>query len=525
MPREDRGFMTSPALKEFVKGLRRHPRIRGRCRQCGASWEELRESATEGLRVAAEGFTRSLGFEGGSGDGREVLMTGHQPEFFHPGVWIKNFVTHVLAEELGLIGINVIVDNDSAKRVAVRVPVFSGERASVITATLCSAEGGLAYEEVEGEGLRAAEFAEELREAVKGGALEGPTAETTQLLREEAGDAEGLVEYVTRVRGTLERRLGFGNLELPVSLLSEGVSFRRFASHIISSPWEFAECYNSALRRYRRENNVRSSRRPLPDLESSSERVEVPFWVWRKHSQRERLFVRRVGGCIGLSDPVGKQEEAGWEEGQCSEAAQALEGLDDRGWKLRPRALSMTAFLRSFASAGFIHGIGGGKYDEVTDSFLQDFFGLGPAPYCVVSATLLLPIARRGVLPAAVREQERVLRDFRYNPQRHGDEKGKEECFRRLAEEKFAWIENDPRPGDEARRRFEKIRELNGRMLEKIQADFRREKDRLGRMREDMKFDKIASDREYGFILHPMDEVKEFFSEVLSRMREGATGR
>jgi len=525
VPREDRGFMASPALNEFVKGLRRHPRIKGRCPRCSASWEELRESAAEELRTAAEGFTRSLGFEGWPGDGREVLMTGHQPEFFHPGVWIKNFVAHTLAEELGMIGINVIVDNDSVKHAAVRVPVVSGERASVISATLCKADGRLAYEEVGPESLEPAEFAEELREAIESGALEGISAETTQLLREQTGEADGLVEYVTKVRGRLERRLGFGNLEVPVSILSETASFRQFASHIVSSPWEFAECYNSALGRYRRENHVRSSRRPLPDLESARDWVEVPFWAWRKQSQRERLFVRRAGGRIGFSDPVGEQEEVRWEEGDCGEAAKALGALGDRGWKLRPRALSMTAFLRNFASAGFIHGIGGGKYDEVTDSFLRDFFGLEPAPYCVISATLLLPIARRGVSPAAVKEQERVLRDFRYNPQRRADEKGKEECFRRLAEEKFAWIESDPRPGDEAKRRFEKIRELNGKMLEKIRADFRREKDRLERMREDMKFDKIASDREYGFILHPMGEVKEFFSEVLSRMRKGATGR
>jgi len=497
----------------------------GQCPNCGASWEELRQSVTRELRDGAVRFTRSFGFEPTSSDTAHILMTGHQPEFFHPGVWIKNFVVSALARELGFAPLNVIVDNDSAKHTSVRVPALGGDKATTRSATLATGVSDLAYEEVGAEKLRAKEFVEELRETTRDGTTEAAAASTIRLLSEEAKRATDLVGLVVGVRCNLEREMGFGSLELPVSALSETDGFRKFAAHVLSTPWDFAECYNSALKRYRQENHVRGKRRPLPDLARSRDNAETPFWTWQRNSQRERLFVKRDGDRIRFADPISRDGNTGWDEGNCDEARAALASLAQRGWKVRPRALSMTAFLRSFGSTGFIHGIGGGKYDEITDSFLSEFFGLEPLPYWVVSATLLLPIPLKHVAPRAVTEQRRLLRDFRYNPQRHAGKKREDEKFRALVEKKSEWIRTDPAPGEEGRRRFEDIRRLNKEMLQVIQTDLRRERERLQKMEEDVRFDAIAGNREYSFILHPLNEVKEFFTEALSRMRGSSTDR
>src|SRR5207244_11160094 len=58
--------------------------------------------------------------------------------------------------------------------------------------------------------------------------------------------------------------------------------------------------------------------------------------------------------------------------------------------QLRPRALTLTLFARVCLGDFFIHGIGGGKYDEVTDVIIRDYFGLDPPAYQVLSATLHL---------------------------------------------------------------------------------------------------------------------------------------
>ena len=54
------------------------------------------------------------------------VLTGHQPELFHPGVWVKNFAVAGVAGRCRAVGLNLIVDNDIPKSAAIRVPTGSG---------------------------------------------------------------------------------------------------------------------------------------------------------------------------------------------------------------------------------------------------------------------------------------------------------------------------------------------------------------------------------------------------------------
>ena len=44
-----------------------------------------------------------------------LLLAGHQPELFHPGVWIKNFALARLAREHGTVPLSLIIDSDTAR--------------------------------------------------------------------------------------------------------------------------------------------------------------------------------------------------------------------------------------------------------------------------------------------------------------------------------------------------------------------------------------------------------------------------
>jgi hypothetical protein len=59
---------------------------------------------------------------------RPLVVTGHQPELFHPGVWIKNFVTASIAAASGGVGLNLIVDNDIPKSSSLMVPAIDAGR-------------------------------------------------------------------------------------------------------------------------------------------------------------------------------------------------------------------------------------------------------------------------------------------------------------------------------------------------------------------------------------------------------------
>ena len=68
----------------------------------------------------------------------------------------------------------------------------------------------------------------------------------------------------------------------------------------------------------------------------------------------------------------------------------------DSPLKIRSRALITTLWARLVLGDLFLHGIGGAKYDQLTDLLIERFFGLTPPGFMVLSATLHLPIEGRG---------------------------------------------------------------------------------------------------------------------------------
>ena len=64
-----------------------------------------------------------------------IVMTGHQPELYHPGVWVKDFLLQRLADETGAAAVDLVVDSDGFDAVAVicAVPDARGARAAAST--------------------------------------------------------------------------------------------------------------------------------------------------------------------------------------------------------------------------------------------------------------------------------------------------------------------------------------------------------------------------------------------------------
>src|SRR5207248_7394239 len=87
------------------------------------------------------------------------------------------------------------------------------------------------------------------------------------------------------------------------------------------------------------------------------------------------------------------------------------------GIKLRPRALITTMYARLVLSDLFIHGIGGAKYDELTDLIIRRFFSIEPPGYITATATFRLPIDRPNVSLDDLRRSVQRLRDLRYRPE------------------------------------------------------------------------------------------------------------
>jgi hypothetical protein len=315
-------------------------------------------------------------------------------------------------------------------------------------------------------------------------------------------------ERFAAARRAIERRWGVVQQEVPMSRVCQTTAFAWFVVSILDRIEHFHSAYNLVLSAYRRTHGIRSRSHPVPDLAYAEQWFEAPFWAWRRgQPRRNKLWVRREGS--GWKLRVGGEA---WPLTPCrhfEDAVEMLRALEARGCKIRSRALTTTMFARLFLADVFIHGIGGGIYDELTDRIINGFYGI-PAPgFLVLSATLLLPLPR---YPDAARQAvalARQARDLAYKPERFVTD-GPEAT--QLILTKHNWIAHTGATHAERVERFQRIRAINGRLIpyvlplqQQVEADHREQQRRAAA-------DAVAGRRDYAFCLHPEEMLRSFFS-------------
>ena len=126
VPREDGGLLAIPNLCDAPEAAvrnREHRAYNG-CQILGVPLKQFRQHACDESLVAAERYTsRILGRDCGLSPAGPLIATGHQPDLFHPGVWVKQYAASELARRCNGVGLNLIVDSDMMRSHRIRVPV------------------------------------------------------------------------------------------------------------------------------------------------------------------------------------------------------------------------------------------------------------------------------------------------------------------------------------------------------------------------------------------------------------------
>ncbi|QDS97745.1 hypothetical protein [Adhaeretor mobilis] len=451
-----------------------------------------------------------------------LVVTGHQPTLMHPGVWLKNFAAGRLAKRVQGTALNLIIDNDLCPAPSFRVPTGTVDSPRVSQVPWDSPMAGVPFEERfvsdrsiwESFGKRATETIRPL--------VAKPMLETwwPQVLKETAGGLPAGLR-LAQARHQTEQEWGLRNLELPQSRVCNTRAFRFFLSGILQDLSHFLAAYNRALSDYRRAHKLRNHAQPLPNLDEDGDWMEAPFWVWTKENpQRHPLYARPQPDCVELTDRQGWRANlplAGNSEFDI--AVEALEALEIAGTKIRSRALTTTLFARVFLADLFIHGIGGGKYDQVTDSLCRDFFGFEPPSYAVISGTLQLPIDHPSGNAVEVRQQRNQLREYKFHGEKHirASELSEveRESFEKAFNQKRAAIElrKTPENAAERHRIIESANSVMRRLLETRRVEAENCLEQLtGRVR----VNRILDSREYAFCLFPQTGLREFLLDFHS---------
>jgi len=444
-----------------------------------------------------------------------LFVAGHQPELFHPGVWFKNFVLDRVAREHQAVAVNLLIDSDTIKHVSLRVPGGSLEAPVAESLPFDAAADEIPYEErdIEDRGLFAS-FGERAAEQIRPIVPDPLLRQYWPMARERAAATRNLGACLAQARHQLEGEWGLRTLEIPQSQVCAMPSFHWFTAHLLAQLPRFRTVYNDAVDAYRLVNHVRSANHPVPNLALDGEWLEAPFWLWSASApRRRRLFVRRHAGGMTLTDRRRIEFDLPLIDGaDASAAVDVLAALPERGVKLRSRALVTTLFARLVLADLFLHGIGGAKYDQLTDELVRQFFGLEPPGFLVLSATMHLAPAAAATTPNDLRRLDRELRDLEYHPEayleqlRLPDEAPVDIAHWLALKTRWRSVEQTR---ENARERCHAIRAANEALqawTEPRRRELMRERQEAARQ---ARATSVLTSREYAFCLYPESTLRE----------------
>ena len=391
----------------------------------------LRGSARRRLVDAAQQYTLRLsvlareagvvlpetGVLTGDADGDPVVMTGHQPVLFHSGLVWKYLCTERAASDASAVAVSVMIDVDEGDPTAFEYPHGEGGNAldrSINEATLSKSESLYCFstfrsvEEQTNEIRRVTAGFEHILSPAQQAAFD----ETVSNLQRLAAGGASPMEASIICRWA--DGIGSGISELPLSSICAFPEIQQLAATVLKEPLRFAGRYNGLLEKFREHHSIRNEANPFPNLRQQHGLQEMPFWVIDVSTQqRRKLSVQIVGDQITL---FGDGEAL--VATNTGEFTETVDTLLPRGVQIVPRGALVTAFLRLLFADLFVHGVGGGRYDQFTDLILRDWWDVEPPPFTVASAT-------RYLLTDARKELQRLdsvsdqMRDLRFNPQRY----------------------------------------------------------------------------------------------------------
>jgi hypothetical protein len=493
----------------------------------GRKVARLREQARREVVHLARDFLRRHGLGDGlaprpaDGDAEArppLVVTGHQPELFHPGVWVKNFAAAAIARACDGLSLNLIVDNDIPKDSAIRVPAFQEGRLRSIPVEFDRWPGEIPYEDwnVRDESMFAS-FPDRVRRVLDGAAADPLLDDFWPRAAGRRGDVAGVGLRFGLARREIEAAWGVSNLELPLSAVCQTDSFLWFASHLIAQLPRYQAVHNECLARYRAAHHIRSRHHPVAALGRVDDWLEAPFWVWRAGEPRRRALLARQRPRVVELRIAGEPEVLAslplHPEGEACCAVERLRELPARSIRLRTRALTTTMFARLLLGDLFIHGIGGAKYDELGDEIIRRFCGFEPPGFLTLSLTLRLGLPIHPVSPDDLLTVNREIRDLTFNPDRHLPEPFPEE-LRRTIGIKRAAIAGPVTSRGERAARARAIRRCNDAMQPWVQVIRGELADRRRAIREGLRSNRIARSREFASVLHSESRLESVMRDM-----------
>ena len=437
----------------------------------------------------------------------KIVMAGHQPTLFHPGVWYKNFLLSELGDRFNAAAINLVVDNDNCGSANIYVPTTDDSKTKLRPIALDLPDAQLPFEERKIQDRSTLDsFAARAKQAIAPIVEQPIVSELWAEVINNVSD-ELLGHAIARGRHAFESKLGLSTLEIPVSHLARSHSFAQFSELILGRIEEFIEIYNRVVETYRKLNKIRSYSHPVPQLKISDGWIEAPFWIWSvANPVRKSLFVKPSPTDIQISNLADFTETI-----PKNSFADNFHSIQQTGARIRPKALMTTLYSRLVLSDLFIHGIGGAKYDQLTDAICNEFFEVILPIYQTTTATMLIQNSVPPINRTETTLRHDRLRQMKFHPEAFIDPM--DSGASKWLDNKSKWLQKDLPIGNRLQRHQE-IAKSNEALRKRIADQVLKTQSQIEQLRINEPTATILNSREFSFCL--------FDSNLPNRLKNAA---
>ena len=465
----------------------------------------------------------------GESNHKPLVLGGHQPELFHPGVWFKNFLMSEIGKHASSISLQVIIDHDVARSDSLRVPGTSSAMSKPAFTDFAQRSISLPIREISQprmpwhatltRHLDPATWSKTIDSVAQSMAdcgLSQPLLFSRRaILAHFLSNNTNVGDAFSKFRHRIEMENGVLNIEVPIGHLCDDSAFGYFVRHCVIHAEALWTSYNDCRDAYRTRHRIRNQAQPVLELQKRDNSHELPFWIYRSKGEavveRKRLWVCKQRNRMLLCDhPDAERRTVAVEMPSSEEELPiAWNAFVQSGICIRPRALMTTLYLRCFVADLFIHGIGGATYDELTDDIMRHWLDIVPPTFLTSSATLHLPFFANSEIKAIDPSAngtaiERELQLMRSVPERFLDHSIESE--RDLFERHATMIANIPMRGGKRQWHLETA-QLKQRIETAIEPKKQTVLAKLQAFQRTSQQNKILKSREYSFVLFKEQDV------------------
>jgi hypothetical protein len=319
----------------------------------------------------------------------DIIVTGHQPNWHHCGILAKNIVTDRFARQTGGTAIHLVLDHDICDTSMMR-PEYAGNGSvwfKTIPLEQKQQDVPLEFRPVPPKEQLTIFIESILR--IENSFCSEIGYQNLHSIIEKVPSCTGIADFITRLQAYLNQVLGIEIFYLPVSRMSQSNCFADFVYPIICNAAGFVKSYNQAILNQRESYKLRPNQavRPLK-INSCNNVFELPFWLVSNTGERASLYVSVNGKTL----QVGTEHlAAGTIDLSGDKKEQLLEILEERKCVIRPKAVTLMLFVRLYLADWFVHGVGAGNYEYITDHLIRHYYEISGLNFGIATATMILP--------------------------------------------------------------------------------------------------------------------------------------